>query len=150
MKTLVISLSLSLVALLSTDTDKIRVMEYNGSEVQTTFAVPPTFYGKYVGPKTGYLQLNEDGTGTYNYDVFGFAPADCEKAPIKMEWGFLLEESGQLVSFQREYGLSYPILMKSTGSTQFQGCRKTVMLDFIMQYKDGTLGVSSSDDWIKN
>ncbi|MTI20643.1 hypothetical protein E1176_06390 [Fulvivirga sp. RKSG066] len=129
--------------------EKVRIIEYNGNEVKTTYAVDAQFYGKYAGAKTGYLILNEDGTGVYNYDVFGFAPATCKKDVINIEWGFLLDENDQVVSFEREYGLSYPILMKSLGNTQFQGCRTPVMLDFIMVYKNGDIGVSSSDDWIK-
>lgn len=129
--------------------DKTRTITYNGKEVKTTYAVEDKFIGIYKGRKDGYLQLNADGTGTYNYDVFGFAPASCKKGPIAVEWGFLLDEKNQIVSFPREYGKSYPILLKSTSETQFQGCRTQVMLDFIMEYKNGELGISSSDDWIK-
>lgn len=129
--------------------EKSRTIEYNGQPVNTTFEVPSQFYGKYAGAKTGYLELREDGTGIYNYDVFGFAPSECKKGPINIEWGFLLDENNQIVSFEREYGRSYPILMESTSLTSFQGCRKRVMLDFIMEYKNGSLGVSSSDDWVK-
>ena len=67
-----------------------------------------------------------------------------------MEWGFLVDEKDSLVAFDREYGKSYPLLMKSVSETQFQGCRKEVMLDFVMVYENGKLGVSSSDDWEKN
>ncbi len=129
--------------------DKIRMISYNGSSVKTTFDVPAHFYGTYKGLKTGYLTLNEDGTGEYRYDVFGFGTPSCKEEVIRIEWGFLIGEEDSLVTFEREYGLSYPMLMKSTGATQFQGCRKEVMLDFIMEYKDGRLGVSSSDDWEK-
>lgn len=128
----------------------IRVFEYNGSAVKTIYEVDSKFYGEYSGRKTGFLKLNEDGSGEYQYDVFGFAPANCIKQSIAIEWGFLLDDDGSAVSFKRDYGLSYPILLKSIGETKFQGCQKTVMLDFIMEYKNGELGVSSSDDWIKN
>jgi len=145
------TISLFLVLFLSwTVNDKIRTIEYNGKPVKTTFGVSEKFLGMYKGAKTGFLQLNADGTGTYEYDVFGFAPASCKKGSIAMEWGFLVDKKGEVVSFDREYGKSYPILMKSTGETQFQGCRTPVMLDFIMEYKDGQLGVSSSDDWTKD
>ena len=130
--------------------DKIRTIEYNGKAVKTTFEVPAKFIGNYTGGKTGFLKLNEDGTGIYKYDVFGFAPSSCKKDVIAIEWGFLLDEDGGVVIFDREYGKSYPILMKSTSETKYQGCRTPVMLDFIMEYKNGQLGVSSSDDWIKN
>lgn len=129
--------------------EKTRTIDYNGKAVKTTFAIPQEFYGTYAGIHDGYLRLESDGTGTYNYDVFGFAPAGCKKDVIKIEWGFLLDEKNNIVSFQREYGKSYPILMKSTSPISFQGCRKKVMLDFIMKYKNGSLGVSSSDDWLK-
>ncbi|ELR72352.1 hypothetical protein C900_01634 [Fulvivirga imtechensis AK7] len=129
--------------------EKNRTIEYNGQAVKTTFDVPQTFYGTYSGNKKGYLTLKADGTGTYNYDVFGFAPDGCKKGIIEIEWGFLLDDNNKIVSFEREYGRSYPILMESTSPTSFQGCRKRVMLDFIMEYKNGKLGVSSSDDWMK-
>ena len=129
---------------------EIRVIEYNGQEVRTTFTTPSKFYGLYKGRKEGFLTLNSDGTGQYQYDVFGFAPKDCKADIIDIEWGFIVDENDSVVSFSREYGRSYPLLMKSTGTTQFQGCRTAVMLDFIMEYKDGSLGVSSSDDWKKN
>lgn len=131
-------------------TDKTRTINYNGKDVLTTYEVPQKFYGTYTGAKTGYLELNEDGTGTYEYDVFGFAPSSCKKQAIPIIWGFLLDENNEIVSFEREYGLSFPILMQSTGETQFQGCRTPVMLDFIMQYDTGQLGISSSDDWVKD
>ena len=147
MKSVILLLFLSMAFFYS---DKVRMIEYNGKEVKTTFDVDGKFIGTYEGRKTGSLVLNEDGTGQYTYDVFGFAPASCKKGAIELHWGFILEEHGEVVSFKREYGLSYPILLKSTGETQFQGCRTQVMLDFIMEYKDGKLGISSSDDWIKS
>ena len=93
--------------------------------------------------------LNEDGTGFYKYDIFGFAPQGCKNEPILIEWGFLINEEGEVVKFDREYGYSYPILFKSTGESSFQGCREPVLLDFLLEYKDGSLGVSSSDNWKK-
>ena len=128
----------------------VRTINYNGKDVRTTFSANEKFYGTYTGRKKGYLKLNKDGSGEYLYDVFGFAPASCAPKSISLEWGFLVDETDKIVSFKREYGKSYPILLKSTGDTQFQGCRKKVVLDFILEYKDGTLGVSSSDDWKKN
>lgn len=141
-------LSFSLLALWGTN-QKHRIIEYDGQPVETTYDVPVQFYGTYAGNKTGYLELHEDGTGIYNYDVFGFAPSGCKKDAIEIEWGFLLDDNDSIVSFSREYGRSFPILMKSVSNTSFQGCRKEVMLDFIMEYKNGSLGVSSSDDWVK-
>lgn len=125
-------------------------MRYNGSDVKTTYSVPDKFYGLYKGRKTGYLELKSDGTGKYNYDVFGFAPSECKKEVINIEWGFLIDENAEVVSFSREYGESFPILMKSMSETKFEGCRKEVLLDFMMVYKDGKIGVSSSDNWLKS
>jgi len=62
---------------------------------------------------------------------------------------FLINKEGGVVKFDREYGYSYPILLNSTGETSFQGCREAVLLDFLLEYKDGSLGVSSSDNWKK-
>ena len=128
---------------------KTRTIDYNGKAVNTTYDVPLYFYGVYEGHKEGFLKLNEDGTGIYRYDVFGFALGSCKDGEIRMEWGFLVDENDSLVAFDREYGKSYPLLMKSVSDTQFQGCRKEVMLDFVMVYENGKLGVSSSDDWEK-
>lgn len=130
--------------------DSIRIFEYQGQQVRTTFDVDEVFLGQYSGRKSGYLLLNNDGSGIYRYDIFGFAGTNCKSGEIKMEWGFLVNEEDQIVSFKREYGKSYPILMRATGINSFQGCREKIMLDFIMEYKDGQLGVSSSDDWIKD
>ncbi len=130
--------------------DNIRLIEYNGSSVKTTFEVDNKFIGEYTGRKKGYLKLNADGTGAYNYDVYGFSSENCDKEVIQVQWGFLVDDNGKLVSFAREYGRSYPILLQCVGKPKFQGCRTQVLLDFIMEYKDGKLGVSSSDDWIKS
>jgi hypothetical protein len=131
-----------------TASDKVRTIHYDGKDYLTTYETPAEFIGIYKGSGEGYLQLNADGTGVYHYDVF-FAPPECKKAPIPLEWGFLLDENNQIVFFNRKYGRSYPLLLKSTGETSFQGCRKPVMLDFILDYSDGPLVVSSSDDWVK-
>lgn len=129
--------------------DKIRYITYRNQEVKTTFDTSAKFIGEYKGKKSGYLILNEDGSGIYNYDIFGFAPESCKKQPITVEWGFMLDENDKILKFEREYGYSYPVLLKSTGTISFKGCRDQVLLDFIMEYKDGSLGVSSSDDWKK-
>jgi hypothetical protein len=142
-------LILLLFAVIFLSDDSFRLIEYNGSSVKTIFEVDEKFYGIYKGRKKGYLQLNQDGSGVYNYDVYGFAPVSCEKKPIQLEWGFLVKDEDHIVSFKREYGQSYPILLKSVSDIKFQGCQTEVLLDFIMEYKDGKMGVSSSDDWIK-
>ena len=139
---------LILLFLQPTQNEKIRVIEYNGNQVKTTFDVESRFLGTYTGAKQGYLELSEDGTGKYRYDVFGFALPDCANADITFEWGFLIDADNQVVKFEREYGYSYPILYKSTSAVSFQGCRKKVMLDFIIEQGE-TLSISSSDDWQK-
>jgi hypothetical protein len=128
--------------------EKDRIIIYYGEEVATTFAVPEEFLGIYEGRKTGYLKLNADGTGEYKYDIFGLAPASCERKPIQFQWGFILDDEGKIIKNKRDYGFSYPILMESTGSNSFQGCRKPVMKDFILR-RGESLHVSSSDDWVK-
>lgn len=145
----VLTLVLLLLSIWNPSGEKDRIIIYEGQEVNTTFDVPTKFLGSYKGNKSGYLLLNEDGTGLYKYDIFGFAPKSCKNQPIQFEWGFLLEKKGGIVKFEREYGYSYPILLNSTGETNFQGCREKVLLDFLLEYKDGSLGVSSSDNWEK-
>jgi len=121
---------------------------YRGETYNTTIAVESRFIGTYKGRKTGYLELKKDGTGTYKYDVFGYAPASCKRQAITVEWGFLLDSLNNVIKRKRDYGYSYPILLKSTSSTSFQGCRTPVMMDYILD-KNGMLMVSSSDDWKK-
>lgn len=128
--------------------EKDRIIVYYDTEFKTTYEVPEMFYGVYEGRKAGYLKLNPDGTGEYKYDIFGLAPASCERKPIQFNWGFILDEQGKLVKNKRDYGFSYPVLFESTGSNSFQGCRKVVLKDFILQRGD-ILHVSSSDDWQK-
>jgi hypothetical protein len=126
----------------------IREIEYNGKSYPTIYGVEK-FNGKFTGNKDGYLELRPDGTGTYVYDIFGIAPADCVKGPIEFEYGFLVDDNNEPIKLEREYGWSYPVLFSVTGETAFQGCRTSVMLDFILEKKDGSLHVSSSDDWVK-
>ena len=128
--------------------DDIRVFEYQGSKVRTTYHVGETFLGTYSGRKTGYLELYKSGLGKYKYDVFGFALKGCTSDAIEIEWGFLIDDENNIVKFKRDYGYSYPILMRSISNNSFKGCREEIMLDFIFE-KDGSLHVSSSDDWIK-
>jgi hypothetical protein len=128
--------------------EKNRTMVYQDETFTTTYDVPARFIGRYDGEKTGFLVLNTNGTGEYKYDIFGYAPASCKRKTIYFEWGFILDDNGNISKNQREYGFSYPFLMKSTGETSFQGCRSEVMLDYILVKDDG-LHVSSSDDWRK-
>ena len=132
----------------STLVDNIRTMDYEGKTYRTMYNVEK-FNGTYSGAKDGYLELRPDGTGVYTYDIFGIAPASCKKGPIALEYGFLIDENDSIVRLKRDYGYSYPILLRSTGETSFQGCRTPILLDFLMVYEDGTIGVSSSDDWIR-
>ena len=127
-----------------------KIFTIGGDEVNVTHMVDTAFYGRYEGDKDGYLLLNPDGTGIYEYDIFGFPKAGCEKGEIDMEWGFLIDENNQIVKYERDYGYSYPIIYTCTGPTCFQGCSRTYLVDFILDKNDGKLIVSSSDDWGKN
>lgn len=128
--------------------DDIRIFEYQGSKVRTTYKVEDHFLGTYSGRKSGYLELYKSGLGVYKYDVFGFALKGCTANAIKFEWGFLVDDDNEIVKFKRDYGFSYPILMRSISENSFKGCREEIMLDFIFE-KEGNLHVSSSDDWKK-
>jgi hypothetical protein len=150
MKTASILLFSLAMALFSPANDKNRTFTYQGKEVATTYAVESKFLGTYTGRRNGFLLLNSNGTGEFRYDIFGPGLAGCKSETIQMEWGFMVEKNGSLVKFKREYGYSYPILYKSVSPTSFKGCREEVMLDFIMEYPDKTLAVSSSDDWKKS
>lgn len=128
--------------------DKNRIINYQDSTYTTSYSVDTVFFGTYAGRKSGYLKLNSDGTGEYKYDIFGFAPVTCDRGPIKIIWGFMLNDDGSLVKNKRDYGYSFPILLQSVGTNSFQGCRKVVMKDFILK-RGEELHVSSSDDWKK-
>ncbi len=128
--------------------DKIRDLTHNGAKVRTTYNVEHKFYGKYVGSKSGFLLLKDDGSGSYRYDYPGISP-DCPGAQIEFSWGFIVDEGGEVVKFKRSYGYSYPIIYNCTSKNTFQGCTKPTMVDYILVYDDGTITVSSSDDWEK-
>ncbi len=125
-----------------------RIIIYRGEEYKTTIEVAGRFIGTYKGRKSGYLVLNKNGTGSYKYDMFGMASASCKRTEITLEWGFLVDSTNTIIKRKRSYGFSYPILLKSTSETNFQGCRTPVMMDYILD-KNGVLNVSSSDDWKK-
>ena len=127
-----------------------KIFTIGSDDVKVTHKVEEAFYGKYEGDKSGYLQLNSDGTGIYEYDIFGFEQPGCKKGKIDMEWGFLVDENNQIVKFIRDYGFSYPIIYSCTGSSCFQGCSRTYLVDFILDKNDGRLLISSSDDWEKS
>ena len=131
-------------------TTKDRIMIYNNQEVKTTFDVDERFIGRYEGEKGGYLLLNADGTGEYKYDYFGFAMDHCEEGFIKLEWGFVYDHGGKVLYFDRQYGLSYPVIYKAVGKNSFKGCAEQMLLDYILIYDDsGVISVSSSSDWEK-
>jgi len=132
----------------SESSEKNRQLEHNGSIVMTTFEIDGKFLGKYKGSKLGFLQLDNDGNGVYRYDYSGLSP-DCPGEQIEFKWGFLLDESGDVVKLERSYGYSYPIIYNCSGENAFQGCTKRTMVDFILVYDDGTITISSSDDWVK-
>lgn len=128
--------------------EKIRELEHNGSMVSTTYSIEDKFLGKYMGSKGGFLHLDGEGSGVYRYDYPGLSP-DCHSDTIKIKWGFIVDEHGDVVKLERSYGLSYPIIYNCSGQNAFQGCTKRSMLDFLLVYNDGTITVSSSDDWTK-
>jgi hypothetical protein len=132
------------------DDPSVRIFNVNGKDVRVTFSADLRFYGKYSGSKTGYLLLNPDGTGEYKYDYFGLAKPGCKPGPISLKWGFILDEGNNIVKFARDYGYSIPVIFVSTGESSFQGCRTNVLVDYLLDLSDGTIEVSSSDDWKKN
>jgi hypothetical protein len=126
----------------------IRQLELNGAKVNTSFEIDAKFYGKYQGSKKGFLQLNADGSGIYNYDYAGLSKT-CPGELIEFDWGFVIDENNEIVRFERPYGYSYPIIYNCSGDNAFQGCTKRTMVDYILVYDNGTITVSSSDDWEK-
>jgi len=129
--------------------DNIRYLTHNGSEVKTSFKVDKKFIGRYKGKKRGFLLLNADGTGVYKYDVYGFSREDCNGGEVRFVWGFIIDEKESIVKFDRPYGFSYPVVFVSSGKTGFQDCKKKSMVDYLMVRKDGSIAVSSSDDWVR-
>ena len=129
--------------------DTSRTLLFNGLEVKTTYKVDPKFIGKYSGAKSGYLILKENGSGSYRHDYYVQSGNPCAAGTVEMEWGFLVDEDGDIVRFERPYGFSYPLIYMSTGDISFQACTKKSMIDYLLVYKDGTITVSSSDDWVK-
>jgi len=138
--------TLPILSLIQFNSSEERIINYRGDDYKTTIDVESRFIGIYKGRKTGYLELKKDGTGTYKYDLFGYAPSTCKRQAITIEWGFVLDNKGEIQKRKREYGFSYTILLKSTSETTFQGCRTPVMMDYILD-KNGVLNISSSDDW---
>ena len=128
--------------------DGVRQLDFNGKQVKTTFQIDEMFYGKYAGSKKGFLLLSPDGSGIYNYDYSGLSK-NCSSEQIEINWGFLVDEYGEVVRFERPYGFSYPIIYNCSGDNAFQGCTKRTMVDYVLVYKDGTITISSSDDWEK-
>lgn len=127
-----------------------RIFKIENTEVRVTHIVDDAFYGLYKGAKTGYLLLKRDGTGEYKYDNFGIPISDCREDVIRFEWGFPLNSGNQTVKFRKPYGYSFPVILKCSGGTCFQGCSKDYILEFILDKNDGKLHVSSSDDWEKD
>ncbi|MGB3180176.1 MAG: hypothetical protein WBB45_02220 [Cyclobacteriaceae bacterium] len=129
--------------------DNTRTFIYRNEPVITTTNVPARFLGKYTGRNGGYLELRGDGTGTYVYDYFVYPTEGCVPGPVAIEWGFLINEKGGVFRYDRQYGYSYPVILKATSeNTSFQGCRETVIMDYIL-VRGKELSVSSSDDWVK-
>ncbi|MFA0962970.1 hypothetical protein AB9P05_14290 [Roseivirga sp. BDSF3-8] len=127
-----------------------RTFTYRDEPVLTTIKVPSRFLGKYQGRNGGYLELKADGTGTYVYDYFVYPLEECVPGPISIEWGFMANEDGSVFRYDRQYGLSYPVILKAVSQkTSFQGCREEVIMDYIL-VRGNELSVSSSDDWVKH
>jgi hypothetical protein len=126
----------------------IRQLEYNGAKVTTTFEIEDKFYGKYLGNKQGFLQLNADGSGIYKYDYTGLSRS-CDGELIEIRWGFVLDKNNEIVRAERPYGYSYPIIYNCSGVNAFKNCTERSMVDYILVYKDGSITISSSDDWKK-
>lgn len=133
---------------ISGQSSEFRKLEFEGAQVNTTYQIDKKFYGKYQGSKKGFLQLNADGSGMYSYDYTGLTKS-CSGELIELSWGFVVDENKEVVRFERPYGYSYPIIYNCTGENAFQGCTKRFMVDYILEYKNGTITVSSSDDWKK-
>ena len=121
----------------------------DGQQVAVTHQVDSKFIGKYSGSRSGYMILNIDGTGLYMYDEPGMMKEGCTATVIEFEWGFLVNDEGEIVKYNRPYGLSYPVIYKATGEVEFQGCSKPFLVDFILVKDNGLITVSSSSDWIK-
>ena len=128
----------------------VKIFHLDGKDVKVTHHVDAKFYGRYSGEQGGYLLLNEDGSGEYLNDYFGYAEPSCKSGPISFNWGFLVDEYNNVVRFKRDYGFSYPVIYVSTGDSGFQGCRRKYLVDYLMVRTNGSIGVSSSDDWEKN
>lgn len=144
----ILSMLLVLLSLQINPGENIRQLEHNGSKVKTTFAIDKKFFGTYQGHKKGFLQLNADGSGVYKYDFPKLSTA-CSGEDIAINWGFIVEDNGEIVRFKRKYGYSYPIVYNCSGENTFQGCTKRTMIDYLLEYDDGTITISSSDDWKK-
>jgi hypothetical protein len=94
------------------------------------------------------MELNENGDGVYRYD-YSLLGENCPGEEIRFKWGFILNDSNEILRMERSYGYSYPIIYNCSGVNAFQGCSKRSMVDFILVYNDGTITISSSDDWVK-
>jgi hypothetical protein len=125
-----------------------RQLQYNGRSFRTTFDVPQFFYGRYEGNGEGFLQLSEDGSGVFRYDYAALSK-DCESALIAFEWGFVLDGNGAVMQVERPYGRSYPVIYNCSGPNAFKNCSERAMIDYLLVFDDGTVRVSSSDDWKK-
>jgi hypothetical protein len=145
----ILSTLILLVYLQINPSESTRLLEYNGSMVKTTFTIDKKFLGRYHGSKKGFLQLNDDGSGIYQYD-YPKLSSDCSSDDITFRWGFIVDENGEVLKFERSYGFSYPIIYNCSGENAFQGCTTRFMVDYILEYDDGTITISSSDDWEKS
>ena len=127
----------------------VKFFNINGRQVKVTHQVDKKFLGTYSGSKGGYLILKEDGTGEYFYDEQGIFMKNCNSDIIKFEWGFIVDDRGEIVRFERDYGYSYPVIYLSTHELSFRDCSKSFMVDYILDKKNGIITISSSSDWEK-
>ena len=144
MKYLLFSTLFLFTAFYSPRSDKAFV--FDGKRIKVNHEIGKKFVGKYQGKTGGYLILNEDGTGTYKYD---YSFGTCSNSPIPISWGLIKADNGSPVSFSRKYGKSYPIFFQSQDGKRFRGCQEEVLEDYLLVYKDGSIEVSTSDDWKK-
>ncbi|BDD03389.1 hypothetical protein [Aureibacter tunicatorum] len=145
----IVPLAIIIVLFLSAfkDASKTRTFNVNGKDVKVLIPNDAQFIGKYKGSKSGFLVLNADGTGEFKYD-YAYNENACPDKSFDIEWGLILESDGMPLKFEREYGYSYPVILKSQSGNHFEGCTEKILVDYLLVKKDG-VHVSSSDDWKK-
>ena len=126
--------------------EKVKTIQYNGQKLSLLIPNNLNFFGEFKGKKSGFLVLNSDGSGEYKSD---YSLNSCDNTSFRIDWGFLMDENGEIVKIKRSYGFSYPVVYKSLDGKRFKGCKETLFFDYLLE-KNGRIEVSSSDDWKKN